>query len=274
MNHLVAKTKGREEKIYKILSDQFVFELPNDLDNPKNYNSDYKLEDDEWFHIPNFSNEDYCIDFLKKEFISTDYDQIGTIDINNLHFLCSYQTGIYFFQKITPSLIVKKKWFKISGEPVIEDQSPIIVINEIPDAIYIKSEDTLYFKNISAITSIFKGIIELYKEATQQETEDFLKSDFLKLEENYDALKVKTANRKRIALAMETLKEFTPRQKSTIYSYIKEYCSEKLSFDEDDSKFKIKNEDELKHLLWGIEQRYYTTPVGKEKRVANSVSKV
>ncbi|MEH7131411.1 hypothetical protein V7103_24885, partial [Neobacillus drentensis] len=79
MNHLVAKTKGREEKIYKILSDQFVFELPNDLDNPKNYNSDYKLEDDEWFHIPNFSNEDYCIDFLKKEFISTDYDQIGTI---------------------------------------------------------------------------------------------------------------------------------------------------------------------------------------------------
>ncbi|MEH7127896.1 hypothetical protein V7103_06745, partial [Neobacillus drentensis] len=131
-----------------------------------------------------------------------------------------------------------------------------------------------YFKNISAITSIFKGIIELYKEATQQETEDFLKSDFLKLEENYDALKVKTANRKRIALAMETLKEFTPRQKSTIYSYIKEYCSEKLSFDEDDSKFKIKNEDELKHLLWGIEQRYYTTPVGKEKRVANSVSKV
>jgi hypothetical protein len=73
---------------------------------------------------------------------------------------------------------------------------------------------------------------------------------------------------------METLKEFTPRQKSTIYSYIKEYCSEKLSFDEDDSKFKIKNEDELKHLLWGIEQRYYTTPVGKEKRVANSVSKV
>lgn len=274
MNHLVVKTKEREGKIYKILSDKDVFNLPVDLDNPKTYNSDYKLEDDEWFHILNFSNEEYCIDFLKREFISTDYDQIGTIDINNLLFLCSFQTGIYFFQRITPSLIINKKWFKISGEPVIEDQSPIIVVNEIPDAIYVKSEDTLYFKNISTLTSIFKGIIELYKEATQQETEEFLINDFIKLEEDYNASKVKTANRKRIALAMETFKEFTPKQKSTIYSYIKDYCNEKLSFDKEKSKFKIKNEEELKHLLWGIEQRYYTTPVGNEKRVANSVSKV
>ncbi|QTC41320.1 hypothetical protein I7V34_19985 [Bacillus sp. V3] len=272
MNFLVASTKGKEGQIYKVLSEK-VFDMPDDLDSPKVYNSDYKLEDDEWFHIPNFSSEEYCIEFLKKEFISTDYDQIGTIDIDKLLFLCSYQQGIYFFQKITPSSIVNKKWFKI-GEPVIENQSPIIVIKEIPDAIYVKSEDTLYFKNISSLTSIFKGIIELYKEATQQETEEFLKSDYIKLDEGYDALKVKTANRKRIALAMETFKGFSSKEQGAIYSYIKDYCSEKLSFDEEESKFKIKNEDELKHLLWGIEQRYYTTPVGNEKMVANSVSKV
>ncbi|MGM0846495.1 MAG: hypothetical protein ACQEUT_16085 [Bacillota bacterium] len=272
MNYLVASTKGKEGEIYRVLSGK-VFELPQDLDNPKIYNSDYKLEDDEWFHIPNFSNEDYCIEFLKREFISTDYDQIQTIDVKSLLFLCSYQEGIYFFQKITPSSIVNKKWFKI-GEPVIENHSPIIVIKEVADAIYVKSEDTLYFKNISSLTSIFKGIIELYKEATQQETEDFLRSDYILLDEGYDALKVKTANRKRIALAMETIKGFSVREKSAIYSYIKDYCSEKLSFDEVESKFKIKNEDELKHLLWGIEQRYYTTPVGNEKMIANSVSKV
>lgn len=27
----------------------------------------------------------------------------------------------------------------------------------------------------------------------------------------------------------------------------------------------------MKYLLWGIEQRYFTTPVTKEKRVANSI---
>lgn len=272
MEHLVVGTKGKEGDIYKVLSGK-IFELPDDLGNPKAYNSDYKLEDDEWFHIPNFSKEDYCIDFLKREFISTDFNQIGTIDINKIFFLCSYQMGIYYFQKITPSLIVKKKWFKI-GEPIIEDQSPIIVINENPDAIYVKAEDTLYFKKISSLTMIFKGIIELYKEATQEETEEFLKSDFIKLNENYDALKVKTANRKRIALAMETIREFSTSEKSTIYSYIKDYCREKLVFDEEESKFEITNEEELKHLLWGIEQRYYTTPVGNERMVANSVSKV
>lgn len=273
MNYLVAQTKGREGEILKVISDEEVFNLPEDLDNPKYFNSDYKLEDDEWFHIPNFSNEEYCIDFLRREFISTEYNQIRTIDMNKLLYLCSYQAGIYYFQKITPSLIVNKKWFKLSGEPVLENQSPIVVINEIPDAIYIKSKDTLYFKKISSLTSIFKGIIELYKEATQQETEEFLESDFIKLEENYNASKVKTANRKRIALAMETFGEFDAKQKSTIFSYIKDYCVN-LPFDKKSSKFNIKNEEELKYLLWGIEQRYYTTPVGKEKMVANSVSKV
>ncbi|CAM3931847.1 hypothetical protein [Mesobacillus zeae] len=273
MNYLVAQTKGKDGKILKLISDKVIFNLPDDLDNAKIFNSDYKLEDDEWFHIPNFSSEEYCIDFLIREFISTDYDQIGRDDYKNLLYLCSFQENIYYFQKITQSLIINKKWFKISGEPVLEDQSPIIVINENPDAIYLKSNDTLYFKKISRLTSIFKGIIDLYKEATQQETEDFLKSDFIKLEEEYDASKVKTANRKRIALAMDTLKEFTPKEKRTIYSYIKDYCGN-LPFEEEESKFKIRNEDELKHLLWGIEQRYYTTPVGKEKMVANSVSKV
>ena len=30
----------------------------------------------------------------------------------------------------------------------------------------------------------------------------------------------------------------------------------------------------MKYLLWGIEQRYYTTPVTNEKRVANSITKL
>ncbi len=44
--------------------------------------------------------------------------------------------------------------------------------------------------------------------------------------------------------------------------------------DINDRKFSIKDEERLKHLLWGIEERYYTTRVGGEKRVANSVSKI
>ena len=38
--------------------------------------------------------------------------------------------------------------------------------------------------------------------------------------------------------------------------------------------FTIGNEENMKYLLWGIEQRYYTTPVTNEKRVANSITKL
>lgn len=39
---------------------------------------------------------------------------------------------------------------------------------------YCLSSDALYFKNLSKITSMFKNIGELYREATQAETEEFL----------------------------------------------------------------------------------------------------
>lgn len=37
------------------------------------------------------------------------------------------------------------------------------------------------------------------------------------------------------------------------------------------TSFEVGSEDELKMLLYGIEQRFYTTVVGGEKRIANSV---
>jgi len=53
MNHLIAQIKGKKSGLYKVFSNKSIFEIPDDLDNPKDYNSDYKLEEDEWFHIPN-----------------------------------------------------------------------------------------------------------------------------------------------------------------------------------------------------------------------------
>ena len=61
--------------------------------------------------------------------------------------------------------------------------------------------------------------------------------------------------------------------KFEIYTYIKDYCND-IPYDTEHKRFTIKDEESLKHLLWGIEQRYYTTKVGGEKRVANSVSKI
>ena len=108
----------------------------------------------------------------------------------------------------------------------------------------------------------------LYREATQEETDSFLANDFISLKDDYSGSKVKTANRKRIALAAKTLSELDEPDRKNIFKYIGDYCPGlKVS----ENSFEVGSENELKMLLYGIEQRFYTTPVGGEKRLANSV---
>lgn len=273
MNHLLAKTRGRNGDYFKVISNSEIYQLPDDLDNPKEYDTDYKLEDDEWFAITEFSEKEYCIDFLTRRFISTDYNQLPRAQYTNIEYLVAYQTGYYCFQKLTSSQVINRRYFSMSEQPELITDAPIILINQLPDAIYHKASDTLYFKKLTSITTIFKGIYELYREATQEETEEFLEYDFINLADDYSAENVKKANRKRIAMARETIARFTPAEKQDIFGYIREYCEE-LVFDENNSNFSVSNEEDLKKLLYGIEQRYYTTRIGGERRLANSVSPV
>jgi hypothetical protein len=79
---------------------------------------------------------------------------------------------------------------------------------------------------------------------------------------------VKTSNRKRIAMAIDTINQFTSDDKQQIFQYIQSYC-EDVPVDGD--TFLVSTENHLKKILYGIEQRYYTTPIGNEKRLANSI---
>ena len=81
--------------------------------------------------------------------------------------------------------------------------------------------------------------------------------------------KVGKANRRRLAMAMDTLSKLDERQKEQIFSYTDKYYP---GLQYNGSSFLINNEEDLKNLLYGIEQRFYTTPVTNENRVANSVS--
>lgn len=84
--------------------------------------------------------------------------------------------------------------------------------------------------------------------------------------------KVSKPNRKRVGLAVATLDKMSVDDKTNMLSYIHDYCGEqKLKFDEKNHKFEISSDDELKLLLYGIEQRFYTTPFSQERRLANSV---
>lgn len=271
MNYLLAKKKNTSNTFYRILSQENkIYELTN-LDSIRTYDVDYKLEDEEWFCISNFTNTDFCdIKLLKQDFNSAEYHNIKNDEYNKVKYFCAYQDNDdYCFQRFKYSNIVNKKWFSL-GDPKIKVNEPIIIIKEVPDVIYRKSTNTLYFRNLIDAKNIFSKLEELYKEATEEETENFLNNNFINLTNEFDKSKVNSSNRKRIAMAMKTLLQFDDNEKKQIHSYIKEYCPN-LKFSEEKEYFDIGNGEELKMLLFGIEERYYTTNVGGEKRLANSI---
>ena len=148
--------------------------------------------------------------------------------------------------------------------------SPMIILNQNADAVYDKEIDRFYFKDLTTISTIFKGVDILYREATSAETTQFLQKPFVSLANGYSANQVKTMNRKRIALATEAWDSFSAKDKKAIIPYIQAYCPQ-LTFNAVNKKFTVSSEEELKFLLYGLLERYYTTPHGGKKRLASAV---
>ena len=270
MNYVIAKIKGRDNIFEKLYSGDSIYDLSSELSSAVEYSPETILEEEEWYKIDSFSDTTYIIDELKHDFNTTDYGIANRAKPENIEYIMSVQDNVYFFQRILKHSIMMEKRIIIGDIVRLDPGEKSIVINSSPDAVYMKGDDILYFRKLSTIAPIFKGIDELFREATEEETLDFLRNDFIKLGNDYGVANIKKSNRKRIALAMETLRNFTEKDKQKIIKYTHEYYPA-LKYEEKNKVFTIGSEDEMKYLLWGIEQRYYTTPVTNERRVANSV---
>ncbi|MHA4894636.1 hypothetical protein ACXZ1K_07795 [Pedobacter sp. PWIIR3] len=266
MDYLLAKVK-RKSNLFKILTDQNIFEIPITLEDSIVYDPATLIEEEEWYKIDNFSQSPFALDFLKNAFISANHDQIARDHYVKIQYLCSVQTQYYCFQVINSHSLLKRSWVSISDNPEIIKDKPVVMINKVPDSIYNKNTDILHFKKISVAKMIFNGLDTLYREATDVETQNFLANDFISLQNGFDLNSVKIPNRKRIALVMDTLNNFTQVDKDYIYQYIQTYCQVPFN----NNSFEISTEDDLKNILFGIEQRFYTTQLGNERRIANSI---
>jgi len=273
LNHVFAKVKAlRKKPFFKLLSDYTLYEnIDISINSCVPYNPDHNLDEDSWFKIENFSQKDFCLDFLKNNFDSKDCADLKKDQFEKISYIFSLQGDDFYFQKVSPALFISKKTIAFGEVAKIEESENRLVINEYPDAIYYKKLDVLVFRNLAVIASIFKGIDILFKEATNAEVSEFLSEPFLILGNEYSVASVSTPNRKRIALAMETLRKMSAQDKGSMLGYINDYCDGKLAFDAAKGNFEVSKDEDLKYLLYGIEQRFYTTPFGKEKRLANSV---
>lgn len=251
------------------------------------YEPDTSLEnEDSWYFDAKFSTKDYSIDLIRN--FKNNNGTVGFIDIekNDIDKISclviireiSKTKKYIIFQKVTPkkmlrnktvlefNLVIKAK-FKLDDIEIKEERNQII-INDYPDAIYSIDEDKLYFKKLENIGSIFKGIVELYREATNDEIEKFLHSDFVNTSANFFAKDVKVSNRKRIALVSDALDRLPKDEKRKIITYTRKYCPH-LSYKKD--RFQISSDKELKDLLYGIQEKYFTTEITGKKKCANSM---
>lgn len=267
MNYFLAKLKGQSDEVFKVMSQQNNFHTLPLLENVKNYSPDYKLEDDEWFVLKNFLSLGYSNPIIDQSFNSTNHNQVDVNDYKRVLYMCFKQGNYFLFQKMNPSQFIVKKWLQISETPTLVSNRPIIVISNFLDAIYDKDADFLYFKDLARIKMIFKGIENLYREATDDEVNDFVNNYFIKLKDSFSKDKIKIANRKRIAIVLDRIANMTTAEVRQLVNYTKKYCDISCSR----GKFEISSENELKLVLYGIEERYYTTQFSKEKRLANSV---
>jgi len=272
MNHTIAKIRqrGTGTKYRKILTGETLYTLPDNLTPHVEYSPTHNLDEDCWFGIENFSQKEYCLDILQRDFVSAEYDaRLTHEEAEKLDFIFTYQDdNLYYFQKITKSQLQYRRYIKLGDDYTFTANSRDISVNTIPDAIYIRNTDTLHFKKLSSISGIFDGISELYREATHEETVNFLGNDFISLQDGFSAENVKQPNRKRIALAIEKINSYDNAQRTAVFGCIREYYPDLI---DENGAFKVSTDDELKLLLYGIDQRFYTTPDGRERRIANSV---
>ena len=276
MDYVLAKV-SRKEHLFKLISDKSLYEgvmFNNDL--YISYDPDHNLDEESWFKIEGFSQQEFYLQWLKEDFDPKVAELLEKKYFSNIKYIVSVQQegNIYCFQKITPSIFLKKKFISFNEHFCIKEDAAILIINELPEAIYFKDNDILIFKNLPTISSIFKGIDSLYKEATDDNVKNFLSAEFVKTTNDFNVVKVSKPNRKRIAMAMDSLERFTSEDKVKIFEYIKEYCPETLEYDQNAGSFEISTDGQLKILLYGIEQRFYTTPINNEKRLANSIIKL
>jgi len=281
MSCLLAKIKRKRAQPYrKITSDNPVFDtLDFSVLSAVEYSPDYKLDEDEWFKLENFNTASYCLDLLKTNFDSKDHNDITKPEFEEISYLVSVQNNSFYFQNVTASSFLRLKTI-FYGEIALGDVSKIvennkqIVLKKIPDAVYEVSSNTLFFRDLSAITSIFDGIGLLYKDATQTEVDTFLQQSFINKSSDYKSENVSALNRRLIKSAVDIIATLSPQQQSQMFQYVDSYCANDITFDPQTKKFEINSDADLKTLLYGLQERFYTTILGQEKRLANSIKKL
>lgn len=265
MAELIVKNKSEYKNVLE-QEDNIVENI--DLTNVEliDFTTGYKLDENQWFKITDFSSQDYYVEVCNASFSTASLLQIANNEYESIKEIVILQDEQIHFQRVTPSYyIYKRKVLDCSGSPKVVEYRKQIEIKEESDAIYLLNTDTLLFKDISKIKPIFKGIEILHREAMQEEVDEFMEHEFIS--SLVEPERVGLQNRKRIADIGEKYAGLSTEKRQQLITYARENSGIEI----EEGKFQIKNDNDLKNLLYAMDQRYYYADIYDENRIANSV---
>lgn len=273
-NTLIAVLKGDDKRLV-ITEDRDLYTVPTDLSsNSREFNIDYNLSEDEWYEINRFSEQDYCAHI---ELMVSTIGYIDKDEVSRIEFCVAEQGEFLLFQRVTPSTILKKKgvlfdFLSDTHSARIIENDGMLVLSSLPDAIYSKDEDILYFKELRRLTSIFRGIDILYNEATDEEVCQFFDLDLVVISDQFNIGKINKRNRRKITGTLERISAFGDQEIARLYEYAANYGIS--VFDRKQNKFVVSSNKDLGEFLDVVNQRYYTTEVDHTEYKALAVESI
>lgn len=247
-----------------------------DPENSREFDPEIKLEHEEWFYIEIDDEHMSMVKEYEDKFLNT----AGLNDVNEEEFsridliFRKVENDGLVFQKITKSkrMVDKSilKWWgnlRRAERTIIENG---IELKSENDA-YFDGNDKLYFKNFRTIRSLFKGIDDYYRIASQAEVDEFKEFNLVSFVSDF---KIKTNNLKMLAVLKDygiDLNDVVV--KSTLLRTYSQYPNQEFELD-DNQNFIIDSNRKLTCLLKLALGRLYTNPITHHKMEANHAKKL
>lgn len=242
-------------------------------------------DENEWFYIENFSNSDRNTPIAKIGGVDlkivelferlTEFTEFQSTDYSGIKWLITQQGECYYFQKVLPSSRIENRIILmfVVGDPKIKEMSNSVEVRrEFPDIIYDSHDDRLLFRDLSRAKEIYKDLINLYREATDEEITDFLSSredTTISISIN----KIGIRNRKEIARLADKINTLSSEATATLVTYIDAHLTEAGLHKGEDGKIIIATPKDLSSYLALLDQRFVLSEVYSERRKITAFTK-
>jgi len=268
-----------DQKYRKLDNSDDISELVAPMIEPDNiikFDPEAQLEHEDWFYIEIDDDHMPMVKEYGDKFLST----VSLNDVTEEEFtkidliFRKVENDGLVFQKITKSkrMVDKSilKWIPNIGKPertIIENG---IELKSAIDA-YFDGNDRLYFKNFRTIRSLFKGIDDYYRIASQAEVDEFKQFNLVSFVSDFE---IKTNNLKMLAVLKDYGIDLNDiGVKRTLLRSYSQYPNQEFELDENQN-FIIDSNRKLTCLLKLALGRLYTNPITHHKMEANHAKKL